>query len=524
MKKRRRACEECHRLKIKCDLSTSPGGSCERCSGNGLDCVPAASRLQRDRIRDLEAEIQNLKSALSDQSHRAALGQSMPQSRQDAVLSFLDARIPAHKQQDLLLLFKQKVEVAWPIVCMPTDLNEVRAKSPFLLLSVLVYTFTQELQGIGVDMHHELVWETMHTLSAEVMGRGQRSLELVQALLVAAFWNKSSRKGQQASCFQLVQIAIDMAIDLGIGGYALQPSAAAYFSRHEDPTSLEARRTWLSCFFALSTSAMSTRRRIAISWDDHHQACLSHLEGSGGPSDILLCQIVRIQQLIQKISEQQCLSQLTAFVDGNDHRTHVAIDSLKDRVDAWAAQIPPSLVSCQTLRVWQHVAMIHVYEVVLHTPTNKAMFAAPFIPGRIAIRDFPKPADIIPPLRTALQNLVQHCHTVIDIVAEMDPALVLSLPTFSFAPTVLYALFVLVNAFVAATDPSSTYGQCIAKATFGIEQCGIKLRSLTANLKALDPTSSCYTTHLFEATEWLGGWYDDYTAILQRYEMRRDHS
>ncbi|ETS76077.1 hypothetical protein PFICI_11464 [Pestalotiopsis fici W106-1] len=523
MKNRRRACEECHRLKIKCDVDTSLGGTCERCTGNGLECVPAAPRLQRDRIRDLEAEVQELKNSLQDQNNGTTLDRTpegMPESRHHDVLSFLDARISQHAQQNLLALFKQQAEAVWPVVRLPVDLSQLRAKSPILLLCVLVYTFTREDQGTDIDVHDELVWETMHVLGEEVIGRGQRSLELVKALLVSAFWNKSTRKGQQASCFQLVQLASDIAIDLGIAGYSLQPSAAAYFSRHDDPMSTEARRTWLSCFVALSTSAISMRRRIAIPWDDHHQTCLSYMESSGDPSDILLCQIVQITQLIQEISEHHCLCQLSTFVDGNDYRTHATIETLKNKVDAWAAKMPSDLVFCQTLRVLRHVAMIHIYEVVLHTPTNKASFGAPFIPGRIAIRDFPKPVDIIPPLEKALHVLVQQCHAVIDTVAEMDPALVLSLPTFSFAPTVLYALFVLVNAFVAATDPANTYGQCISTKSFRIEHCVLKLGGLTASLKALDPTTSCYTTHLFEATGWLEGWYNDYMAILKRYETK----
>ncbi|KAF7525340.1 hypothetical protein G7054_g11132 [Neopestalotiopsis clavispora] len=522
MKTRRRACEECHRLKIKCDVGASLGGPCDRCSSNGLECVPAAPRLQRDRIRELEAEVEELRAALRDRNSRTILtvsSEGMRQGPHQAALSFLDARIPLHKQQELLILYQQQAQTAWPIVRLPMDFSQLRAKSPMLLLSVLVYTFTRDIQGTSTETHDELVWETMHILGEEVIGRGQVSLELVQALLVSAFWNKATRRGGQASCYQLVQIATDMAIDLGIAGYSLQPSPIAYFSRHDDSTSAESRRTWLACFLALSTSAMSTRRRIAVPWEPYHQACLLYLEGSGEPSDILLGQIVRIMQLIQDISDHQRLCELSTFVDGNDYRTHDTIKSLEDKVETWAAHIPIDLVSCQTLEVWRHVAMIHIYEVVLHTPTNKASFAAPFIPGRIAVRDFPRPGYIIPPLKAALQVLVQQCHAVIDTAAEMDPTVVLSLPTFSFAPTVVYALFVLVNAFVAATDPANTYGQCISKSEFRIEECGRKLRGLTAKLKVLDSTMSCYTTNLFEATGWLEGWYNDYTAILERYEM-----
>lgn len=521
VRKRARACEECHRLKIKCDVSTAHGGICERCSRNGLECVPAAPRLQRDRIQELEAQIQELQSALRERSNSATPGRSpasLQENYEEAVLSFLDNRILPNKQQELLYFYAKHAGAAWPIVRLPVNLYDVRAKSPILLLSVLVYSVTQQTQGTELEVHDELVREAMYILGNELIGRGQRSLELVQALLVASYWSKTSRKGAQGSCYQLVQLATDMAIDLGIAGPSLQPSPPAYFSMHEDPTSLDARRTWLACFVALSTSSISTRRAIAVPWNAHHQECLLDLEIRGDVSDILLCQIVRATQLIDEISTLLCLCQSDVFLAGNDYDTLTTVETLKAKVDYWAAQIPLSLAVSKTLKVWYHVAMVHIHEVFLHTPTNKTSFAAPFLPGRIIVKDYPQPTNILPPLQDALVALVQHCHAVIDTAADMDPALLLSLPTFCFAPIILYSLFVLVNVLVTSTDPANTYGQVLDKGRFQVEECGLKLRLLTTRMKVLDPTMSCYTTRMFDATSWLEQWYNDYTAILQRYE------
>jgi hypothetical protein len=431
----------------------------------------------------------------------------------------MDARISLSQQQRLLHLYALQAGAAWPVVRLPMDRDHLRAKSPILLLSVLVYTLTQEEQNTELDVHDELVRETMRVLSHEVIGRGQRSLELVQALLIATLWSKSTRRGQQGSCYQILQLATDMAIDLGIAGSGLQPSPVAYFSRHEDPSSLEARRTWLACFVALANSSISTRRPNALPWDAHHQECLLDLEARGDSSDMLLCQIVRITQLVEETSNALNLCQISTFVDGNHYSTHATIETLKNKVDAWVGQVPRHLALCPTLQVWRHVAMIYIHELVLHTPTNKASFAAPFIPGRIAVKDFPKPANVISPLKEAVEALIYHCHAVLDIAADMDAALVLSLPSFCFAPTLVYSLFVLVNALVACTDPTNTYGQWLRKHNFRIEECAMKLRNLTARLKLLDPTMSSYTVRLIDATSWLQEWYNDYATILQTYEM-----
>lgn len=524
MKKRSRACEECHRLKIKCDLSTSPAGTaCERCSRNNVECVPSVPRLQRDRISELEAQVEALQRTLQEQSNASTPGQS-PASQLDDynayILSFLDVRIPQERQRDLLLLFAQQTGTMWPVIRTTTDLDELREKSPILLLSIVVYTVTQNVQKTHLEVHDELVRHTAHILGEEVIGRGQRSLELVQALLIAAFWNKGTRKGNQGSCYQLIQLAADMAIDIGIAGPSLQPSPVAYFNQHEDPTSPEARRTWLACFVALASSSFSLRRPIAIPWNSHHDECLSVLESTGEPTDIFLCQIVRIQHLIQDIHDELFLCQINTFVDGSNMFTYASMESLKSRVDAWAAQIPSDLALSRTLRLWYHVAMIFIFESILHTQTNKAAFVAPFIPGRIPIKDFPKPANVTLPLKLALEALVQNCHAAIEAVGDMEPTVLVNLSSFSFTPLVLYSLYVLVTVMVSATDPANTYGQCLAKDVFRIEECSLKLRHVSATMQVLDPMFSCYTTRMMDATSWLEQWYNDYTAILERYEMK----
>ncbi|KAG9603400.1 hypothetical protein KCU77_g3329, partial [Aureobasidium melanogenum] len=221
---------------------------------------------------------------------------------------------------------------------------------------------------------------------------------------------------------------------------------------------------------------------------------------------------------MQEISSQLHLFHLATWVDGNDYKTHLTIESLKIRIDVWAAQIPHILATSPILKVLRHAAMVRLYEVLLHTPTNRSSFAAPFIPGRIPVRDFPTPENMIPPLETALNALISHCHVVVDTVTDMDPALVLALPTFSFAPIVLYSLYILVTALAASTGPRNTYGQCVTKDSFKIEHCAYKLRMLTSGMKLLDPTMSCWTTRFFDATGWLEKWYHDYNTIVQRYE------
>lgn len=213
MRKRSRACEECHRLKIKCDVSTTPEQACDRCSRGGLECVPAAPRLQRDRIHELEAQVQELETALRNQTSSMSSPSNSSTSRRSggttqgwlslsgvgppppeddgAVLAFLDARIPPPQQQELLVLVAHQTRAAWPFVRLPLELDALRAASPLLLLAALAYGPTQTAQGIDSVAHDELLWEAARVLGVQVLGRGRRSLDTVQALLVAVFVSNS---------------------------------------------------------------------------------------------------------------------------------------------------------------------------------------------------------------------------------------------------------------------------------------------------------------------------------------------
>lgn len=75
-------------------------------------------------------------------------------------------------------------------------------------------------------------------------------------------------------------------------------------------------------------------------------------------------------------------------------------------------------------------------------------------------------ANIIPPLRLALKALVYYCYAVINTTSKIDPTLVISLLTFSFAPTILYALFVLITTLIASTSLGNAYGKCLVRDSF----------------------------------------------------------
>ena len=60
--RRGRACDACHSIKIKCELGASPGSvpPCERCLRLGKTCSVSAPIRKKDRIAELEAQLEEM--------------------------------------------------------------------------------------------------------------------------------------------------------------------------------------------------------------------------------------------------------------------------------------------------------------------------------------------------------------------------------------------------------------------------------------------------------------------------------
>jgi hypothetical protein len=161
----------------------------------------------------------------------------------------LDAQIQPSKEQELLQVFTHEVAAAWPAIRPRVELEGIRSKFPILLLSIMAYAFPQEMQGIDIEVHNEHVRQTMNVIGSETVGKDKRSLELVQALLVAAFWNKMTRRGQQGSCYQLLQLAIEMAIDIIIHSGIFAASQSSCFLLPARGSNVSRGTAYLACLF-----------------------------------------------------------------------------------------------------------------------------------------------------------------------------------------------------------------------------------------------------------------------------------
>ena len=148
-----------------------------------------------------------------------------------------------------------------PAVVFPsqTTAHQIRRSKPILFLSIMV---AGSVGLIPMDTQEVLVSLLKTTLADCVIRFGGKSMELVQALFIAVAWYRPPRLYEQMNFYQLTHIAAVMAVDIGLGKRMNVPRNQRLLTGSEqttripkfllNPTTVEARRTWLGCYFLCS--------------------------------------------------------------------------------------------------------------------------------------------------------------------------------------------------------------------------------------------------------------------------------
>lgn len=151
-----------------------------------------------------------------------------------------------------------------PVVIFPpgTTAGDVRKTKPLLFLAVTSVAPT----GICTPDHHRQFASKARNFLAELaILEGEKSLQLVQALLVVSFWYRANENYARSNQNQLASISLSIAIDIGLDRVE-EPSTL--HSMNDKWNRAEAQRTWLGCF--LLCSRYFRMPRLIINHESHH--------------------------------------------------------------------------------------------------------------------------------------------------------------------------------------------------------------------------------------------------------------
>ncbi|KAK3715956.1 hypothetical protein LTR37_006686 [Vermiconidia calcicola] len=541
--KRARACDNCHSIKIKCELGSIIGssGPCSRCARLKKQCTVTPPKRQKDRVAELEAQVEALTKQLASQHIQSAAvdsslddnamakpiaatsispfpqkkrrleeeawsGARQASGRLSGAAFDLDAIVSSVTQQQLVKLYMAIIVPIFPLVPLEGELDwgSLRRDRP-ILLQAIVYVACPGV--LSIDTQEEVGKVVMDLFASEAMAESEKSIDFLQAMLLAVCWYRAPKHHTHVAAFQLIQLAAGVAEDLELSGPNCSPWLSSP-SHHKQVDTVEVWRTWLGSKMLSMAMATFTRRPSPPVWAQHDESSLMMLEytQNGLPGDRLLCQFVRAERLFLQIVCRNDVHNFSAFDDVASTVTQTTTPGLQNTVTDWKAQIPPTLRT-PALKFFEHVATLYLHESVLHTETNKHSFAAPYLSERLSVTDFPRPL-VTQGHVTSLLALQKACHALIDLVSTLDVSLLMALPAMLFGARVAFTNYLLVKLYIATTGPGNTFGAFHDPGCLQVDCYLGKIMEVAARVKKVD--ESCGSARVLSSASRLQEWFLNY--------------
>ncbi|KAI9705231.1 MAG: hypothetical protein M1820_005229 [Bogoriella megaspora] len=350
-----------------------------------------------------------------------------------------------------------------------TTADEIRDTKPVLFLALL------NAGSIGIleyETQASITVELISQLGDLIIKKGDKSLELVQAIQIACFWFKPPPETDMTNYYQLIHLAAVMAIDLGLGRrQSASRTRNPHYRRIAFPNAdtIESRRAWLGCYFLCASTSMILRRPNLLGWTKYLEECVEILSTSpeAYQSDRLLCEYIKIQHISEVIGAEFAMDDPSASVSINDPKITYQIREFEQDLKDWRKNVPKNL-DAPALDVSFHVCNLYLHEIVMHVNHNVDDFRVPVteesLKGIAALGD---------KLTSVQINAITQCHqaavSVLETYTSVDWNTIRQLPMFLYFVRIVYALVILLKLYFAVTNPDSSIGKLIRPEELKIE-------------------------------------------------------
>lgn len=283
----------------------------------------------------------------------------------------------------------------FPAVVFPagTTAEDVRRKKPTLFLAILAAA-----SGTShPDLHKALYKEISRTFAERVMINGEKSLELVQSLILCTMWYFVPDHYEELKFYMYIHQAAVMALDIGItkkkkvirgslrglppmptrdkpimglgpgseqgkgdrqkrgssgpgdvgDKYPLPsplppPPPPMLKVPYPDSEAIESRRTLLACYWTCCNVSMAQRRPNLLRFTKFMDECIEVLESSpeASPTDRNLCQWVKLQKIAEEVGIGFAFDDPNANVSIDDERVQFSLKGFARQLEEWRSKCP----------------------------------------------------------------------------------------------------------------------------------------------------------------------------------------
>lgn len=507
-----RACTHCRTLKTRCLLDETNPSVCERCVRFGRQCVfaPIQRRNPRRRtdarVAELEKEMSALRamvkasdaSSVAPNPHTATVLDLVPQI-QHSQMQVQETGTPAigraivasHHRTDpvkqgllsietarcLVQQYKSDMYPNYPIVYLAPDCtaDTLRQAKPMLFLAILAAAAGKE--------HHDLAIKLDRMALEEYANRtvlsSEKSLELVQALLVSSTWYQPPTRLNQFKYSEYIHMAEVMAKDIGIASRPLNinPESDSNFGiqskistvGNRDTTNIESRRTYLAVLVKSMGIMITSRRATTMRVTSYAKDCLQHMGQSSQSTlgDRILTAWTHLLIIAEEIGSAFNYDDPGAVASIYDVKTQLMMTAFRRRLGDWRHG-SAEFHSSPTLQMTYYTVRLYLSEVALHVDHPPEDFNVPY---RMSHASYSSGNEDTIPVKAAVEalaELVENSHALLDTFMSIDTNLARALPLGMFV-RVSYAAFVLAKLCASAVQERSQLAPLIDRASLHAE-------------------------------------------------------
>ncbi|TQN73413.1 hypothetical protein CSHISOI_02078 [Colletotrichum shisoi] len=252
----------------------------------------------------------------------------------------------------------------FPCVALPPDATvmSLSKTKPFLLLAILsTASGSSALQG------HTLYDEEFRkVLGLKFVAGGERTLELLQGLLIYTAWYPFHLRPKSRQAFHYVRMAAEILHDLELDH---PPYHGVGMSAPLSPGQMEGIRAYLSCYYLVTAHVLPflqylrkttlTDSRFAMAWARMSQVALSYTSwtatccdllerGSALKGDHTLAWLARLLHITEEASET---TKIVPRTEQAKQQTHFMLLGLESQLRDWQSQIPGSLGDVNSIKI-----------------------------------------------------------------------------------------------------------------------------------------------------------------------------
>jgi hypothetical protein len=487
-------------LKEKSDGGSSPGGTApmkpvRESSEDGMT--------RDDGAGDIESGTGTLNMLhVHGHSELAAAGRSALQQKNQPSASYAQAsdvrgsNIGNGRSQDvvdrgilsinlarkLVSHYQKNLYPQYPQVYIACSADELRETKPTLFLAVLAAGAESEDGALAAALDHEILQEYANRSVVQ----SEKSVELVQALLISAVWYLPPNKFGQLKYYEYIHMAATMAADIGITTRPSKLNRSRFAAKNDIPMhpsedfanpdlsmsvrasqwsegtgNIECRRAFLSCYAICVGVSISLRRPAMMRVTSYTRECVDYLENfpHPAPGDHLLVAWIRLWMIGEEIATALSYDDPGDTASLLETTTQLMVTAFEKKLAEWRhryanTEFPPCLkIMYFTLRLFLHELALHID----HSPED---FKAPYQMGVIhpcGDREIP-----IKPVVGAIADLTASSHDLIDAFIGMGSEIARFQPIFIFV-RVSFAAFVLAKLCLSAYSPESRLAKVIER-------------------------------------------------------------